>query len=159
MNDKYYQPDISEFHVGFEYEEFHDSSRYKLLNDEYNKWNKKVVDKDTQLYYDDISRTVCYLDAPDREFQQDFRPYFRVKYLDREDIEEYFDIKVFNEVCIYGIRNGGEIKYEIESFGLPKHHMYKIWWRANHGDITFFTGQIKNKSELKRLLQQLKILE
>jgi hypothetical protein len=129
---KYYTPTIEEFHVGFEFE---------CMPNTISKWKEYIFKPHDEPNY--------YIE----------RGQVRVKYLDREDIEGYFDVKVFNEASIYGTRNGGEIKYEIESFGLPKHHMYKIWWQADLGDITFFTGEIKNKSELKRLLKQLKIIE
>ena len=62
MKDKYYTPEISEFHVGFEYE-------YRNLHDKH--WQKEV-----------FNRGIGFAPNPTVED-------CRVKYLDREDIESF----------------------------------------------------------------------
>lgn len=125
--EKYYTPEIEEFHVGFEYE--------TKRKDE-NSWIKRTWNK-----YDVYSS----LDNTHEEV--------RVKYLDREDVEslgfedlgnhsyEYGDSKLFlshypstNELDVYVYKRISD----------------------NERDF-YFQGTIKNKSELKKLLKQLGI--
>ena len=127
---KYYTPEISEFHVGFEYEE---------LN-HYKKWIPKIfggfLPKTINEY---ISKNEC-----------------RVKYLDREDIEECG--WVYNE-------EEGRFRFrDNEMYSLTVFHneaiMIKYIWRETEHNENFdfkFDGTIKNKSELKRLMKQLNI--
>ena len=116
---KYYTPKIEEFHVGFEYESL-------VLN----KWRKG--DNQFPRYY----------------LPNEARNY-RVKYLDREDIESFGFFTEDNGEC-YNKLEGFTI------FGLypwEKPNEYKITIENN----TVFLGIIKNKSELKKLLKQLDI--
>jgi len=136
--DKYYTPEIEEFHVGFEYE---------WLNISNSEWLKKTH-----------SSLDCSYNSPERT---------RVKYLDREDIESlgfipiipsniedkgsyepdwWSTTKTGDGYQILKCKNysTNEITYEI-SYGQHEYRQVK------------FDGTIKNKSELKKLLKQLGI--
>ena len=148
---KYYTPDISEFYVGFEYES------------NYNKSNWET----TTLKYDD---TVSFFD----NYKYDaYHTEFRVKYLDIEDIKSF------------GFTHTTSLKGYQENFRIEKlfrrlneEHDDTMWQNVflqyapdihrvvirnqisdGSEDETFFEGIIKNKSELKRLLIQLNIIE
>src|SRR5690606_9156175 len=124
---KYYQPDISEFHIGFEYEVFDEENEV---------WSNKIFPEDfictgtatepdlVELFYSGLKDT-------------------RVKYLDRQDIEEL-----------------GFSHYKMNIF--KKDGITILHQKDNHLEIfdesdTLFSGRIKNKTELKKLLKQLKV--
>ena len=150
-NNKYYTPSISEFHIGFEYES------------NYNKPNWEVV----TLKYDDVT---SFFD----NYVYDASPTeFRVKYLDIEDIKSF------------GFTHTTSLKGYQENFRIEKlfrrlneEHDDTMWQNVflqyapdihrviirneisdGSEDETFFEGVIKNKSELKKLLIQLNIIE
>ena len=163
MENKYYKPDIEEFHVGFEYEveDLHDNLIDRC-------WRRQVFEGE---------------DATIREWLETND--VRVKYLDKEDIESLgFEAKDRNgygsaedhfllEEKEYGVG----IKKGILSIHL-KDHMggnygkgseyilinpipesnYQLYSMQYFGDSSFkistlFKGTIKNKSELKRVLK------
>lgn len=125
MEAKYYTPTIEEFHVGFEYE-----TNY-LSKD----WEKRTVKIDDAAWFFDT----YYKDATSLEF--------RVKLLDREDIESL-----------------GWNPDKISEFIKGKHSL-NICLNTIHiyvpgdydGEEPHFNGKIKNKSELKKLMVQLGI--
>ena len=149
--DKYYTPDISEFYVGFEYES------------NYNKPNWEVV----TLKYDDVT---SFFD----NYVYDASPTeFRVKYLDIEGIKSFG----FTHTTSL---NGYQENFRIEKLfrRLNEEHDDTMWQNVflqyapdihrviirneisdGSEDETFFEGVIKNKSELKKLLIQLNIIE
>ena len=133
MKDEYYPPEIEEFHIGFEYE-----MRVE------NEWfYRNVIPK-----WDGLKSMI-------KENS------LRVKYLDREDIESLgFVFKV-----------GTESSYIKDNITM---HVYDAKrWNTENDTITMFkkdliravgktivfSGTIKNKSELKRLLKMLGIYE
>lgn len=145
MENKYYTPTIEEFHVGFEYETkegFMDGT-VKSKDDFYNaKWMPSLVSETSELAYIDRSLSgkntkngLCGV---------------RVKILDREDIEslgwkprkdgaflfDFKDHELFLDENIIRISDMNPISYKYNSK---------------------FQGEIKNKSELHRLMKQLKI--
>jgi hypothetical protein len=134
--DKYYAPELEEFHVGFEFE-----TRY-LERD----WVKKELTFDDFGFY----TSTWYVDSvPETEF--------RVKCLDKEDIEslgwkQEFDMQAY----ILNSNSSGHQLYDDhdDPEGKGKHiTIYGL-------DINvIFKGYVKNKSELKKLLKQLKIIE
>lgn len=144
--EKYYIPTIDEFYVGFEYER---------CDNGYN-------------YFKDI-----YPNNVDQNKLENYITYFRVKYLDVEDIESFgfthtaslkdyhenFRIeKLFrrlNEDYDSTMWVNVYIKYA------PDIHRVTILGDISDGslDEKFFEGVIKNKSELKKLLIQLNIIE
>lgn len=161
--DKYYKPSLEEFYTGFEYEEFHDPIRYKLINEKLNKWNKKVYDINTQLYYTDSNENKYSF------FNNEiYKDNFRIKYLDEEDLKElgFEDIKT--EIKSYGKYFNGRIKYNKDKYFKRSLEIYCSFLK-NKNEIycklidTHFKGNfeiyLKNKSELKKLLKQIKVNE
>lgn len=159
--DKYYCPDKEEFFIGFEYEEFHDPIRYKIINNQLNNWNKKVFNLDTHLYYNTyngLNQIVSFFDC-------DIKDKFRVKYLDCEDIIDlgwrekhrkyyYIELPASYPYYLYAILDF-RWGYEDISIDVVRSHEY----RNEDDQERIFRGVIKNKSELKKLLKQLKINE
>jgi hypothetical protein len=138
MTDKYYTPEISEFHVGFEYEYAFNKNLHGIG------WKKAVIEEDfaTPPIVNDI-------------MNHDIR----VKHLDREDIEglgfevasgfyEDGDVQIHywnnQSLTLLSVYHNGDIR---------------ISGGANNEEprFLFFHGKIKNKSELKRLMVQLGI--
>lgn len=142
MKDKYYTPEIEEFYVGFEFEMLHVNSE---------EWLKKTVKGYKEIRYVEL--------LPNK---------FRVKYLDREDIESLgFEFK-------YNEKGNENIAFTKKYDNHPRYdnqYVDVIWnYASSHvliceGDnetgwdewITRFSGTIKNKSELKKVLKMLNI--
>ncbi len=141
MNSKYYTPTIDEFHVEFEYERNIGSST------EHEKWKK----------IDDFSNAYEYEDDPLYGVIKDLRcENIRVKYLDKEDIKTCGFFKCNEHLGDYGPE---ELYLMTQNFnnvflsnivGTTCVEMYD-----NQGVI--FKGNLKNKSELKKLIKQLGI--
>lgn len=140
--DKYYIPSIEEFHVGFEYERC--DAGYGYFKDTF---PRAINFQNSNCEYEDFLK---------RHIQ-----YFRVKFLDKEDIESLG--------WKYVIPNDG--KYTIDDYysivkDFPSQYTsieYKlrvigentcIWSDAT----TYFDGIIKNKSELIRIMIQTQII-
>ena len=125
---RYYTPSIEEFHVGFEY----DSKGN--INAE---WVSKIVEENTMTA---LGASYC-----------------RVKYLDREDIESLgFKFKE------YWIREEKGSIYHKGIHGITYFNgtgTISIWelLQADCEGETYFQGTIKNKSELRVLLNQLEL--
>lgn len=131
MENKYYTPNISEFYVGFEYEWKSDSTQTPWTKSIMTEENGPIKDMDAQRIND-----------------------YRVKYLDKSDIES-LGFKYIHTI------NAGESIYR-------KPNSSAVVVHSGHGGITDyyvsngplnFRGNIKNKSELKKLLKQLGINE
>lgn len=150
MENKYYTPEIEEFHIGFEFE-----YENKLLK----QWKQEKLSLATPNWDWDWGIISSIVE----------RGAIRVKYLDKEDIESLGfnyvcddrdgkNIIVYNKaineeiwvLCDYRYRfdeDVEEAKLPIRIFkSNPKYH-----------DNTFL-GVIKNKSELKRVLKMLNII-
>ena len=159
VNMKYYTPEIEEFHVGFECE-FKNSIQGAT-------WNKEICDVDT------IS--ICYDSFEHEDYEGEFKDTFRVKYLDKEDIESLefkflpknslgnlthrYEIKE-SFTRIDGSDNGDDTSYwNLYLTHYPDRNRIIIKADVSCGsrDEKFFEGRIKNKSELKKLLKQLNI--
>jgi hypothetical protein len=138
--DKYYTPEIEEFYVGFEYET-------SYLQD-YDTWKKEVLEKDDVGYF----HSIYFGDAVSTEF--------RVKYLDKEDIES---LGWFHKYDDFSFGEFIKSKNEEVDYHLTFDYDNKslIVGLYNSEDTEFydniFIGNIKNKSELKKLLKQLQI--
>jgi hypothetical protein len=175
MEAKYYRPDITEFHIGFEYE---------IYNDDDNVWEKKVFPNDfictgtdeepdlVELFYSNLKEA-------------------RVKYLDRGDVESLGFTKSLKDQWVgwndfYLDHSGaGRDYYLYTTFHFPRfvsnsnrvednlfkiilHRRYEsdedgttvIEHQIKQGESeVVFKGTINNKSELKRLLKQIGIIE
>ena len=131
MENKYYTPSIEEFHEGFSHE-------YKGPLD--TKWHKEDFK----------------LKGPNPNFSWFLTEgHFRVKYLDREDIEslgwEYMKTHAgLNEDYF-------ELSGDIYYMDFDYDNNFCRIAMEGEGDVTRFSGTIKNKSELKKLLKQLGI--
>ncbi len=146
MENKYYTPEIEEFHVGLEYE-------------------VKVYKKDEW-----IKCKWTELNVMSAEFNLDFGQAYdlpkvtvpdtiRVKYLDREDIES-LGFKHTNEINQEFEDSEDYVMgdWELSTWNEPKRQAVSIEKKSKFGKNTVhFAGIIKNKSELKRLLKQLGI--
>jgi len=136
--DKYYQPDISEFHVGFEYE-------YK--GDVDNEWALQI-----------FNRGIGFAENPTIEQT-------RVKYLDQEDIESLgFKFKgkalrsFFEMECQFDLPDTNSFWCKTLKIQLDEEHRtLKIegYIASACEEETLFSGKCKNKSELKRILKMI----
>lgn len=177
MKDKYYTPDISEFHIGFEYEEF--CSQPIDSNGEWwsdPEWVKKVIMDYGQARHDwDHIHTEDFNYIPmTGRYYNDGKPKedwtledkVRVKYLDKEDIESLGFTYVDYNWDFARQHVGGSLNY-IMSIGneyyflrtwsdgvirISKHNVKEV-----ENSYRLFEGIIKNKSELKKLLKQIGI--
>lgn len=134
MGDKYYIPSIEEFHVGFEYE--------RLYIDEW------LSDAPFPEMAGDhaIENTEFLLDEG----------LIRVKYLDKEDIEELG----FHHWATNHNPKGELVGYELSNERFNITFILKDSFLEIVETITYkpyFEGYIKNKSELKKILQQIGI--
>jgi hypothetical protein len=132
MENKYYTPTIEEFHIGFECETKDDVS--------------------------DFDGTII-LSAYDTEYLDRLikNKSVRVKYLDREDIES------LGFVCC-----GKDADFDYIGYNLDNGFQLQQWEKGQYsieryptsptGRTVHFAGIIKNKSELKKLMQQLQII-
>jgi hypothetical protein len=139
MGEKYYTPEISEFHVGFEYENF---VKHKG-------WTKRVLENLASV---DSNEDGLILDYDD----------YRVKRLDKEDIISLgipessgdYDFSLHSE------RYTVQIEVLDDYLDSPDINItYTIFEEGSPFGIDkgCFFGKIKNKSELKRILTQLGI--
>lgn len=155
MEAKYYTPTLEEFHIGFEYE---------YMNGD--KWEK------SEITIQDYKTTGWDYEKQNSWFEEELLGGIRtvrVKYLDQEDIEslgfirdcERAGYKFFLE-----LENKDQLLLENLSLTTNMSDMFqiKLWHKEKglygedtyYGDILFI-GRIKNKSELKKLIQQLNI--
>jgi hypothetical protein len=143
MDNKYYTPEIEEFHPCFQYEELSGVDNEQEDWSEHNFMIEAIQDY-IGLYK--LIKEKC----------------IRVKYLDRSDIEslgfKHFQDGVYEKTSRLEISNnyqGWRIIEISKDFG---EHKFEI--RCAHPSSKFggFYGVIKNKSELKKLFKQLNII-
>lgn len=169
MENKYYTPSIEEFHIGFEFE----WKGIGLRETDTGEWTKTNLSKISSIF--------------SRAFDEFIKwNLFRVKYLDREDIESlgfkveensYQEMSADTQyTATYIMKDGTTVFFRFISFlEIDKNpdvydgriDMYKQnttrydWktrcWINEPRSTHIFTGTIKNKSELKVLLKQLGI--
>jgi hypothetical protein len=136
---KYYTPSIEEFHVGFEYERFIPRS---------NATEEECWDK--------LSMSVNYLSLDELD-DEIIEKEIRVKYLDKEDIEDLgFDLDIIRVVIpdkyepYLNLNNGVGIIFNKTNSSvritIPCDKIYRK---------IVFDGKIKNKSELKEILEKI----
>lgn len=138
--DKYYTPELKEFSIGLEYE------YYVINNNKQSEWVKNTL---TQHNF-----------SPDDWFYV-FNTTNRVKYLDETDLielgwtkdDDYFKI-VEGYYDKEDDLTGFEYNLRIDNFGL-----YITEYRISYGEAVnyIFQGQVKNKSEMKKLMEMLNI--
>ena len=144
MESKYYTPKINEFFIGFEYESkenFQDGTVKSQEQFDTARWIKEIFSNGDSPY---VNRALSGKNADNN------RCGIRVKYLDSSDIESLGFI--FGEYCKAQFR--GEI--------IEMYNKYSDIWTIHCIGEDYreklFEGMIKNKSELKRLLIQLGII-
>tara|TARA_R110000822_G_scaffold127454_1_gene262945 strand:+ start:9354 stop:9761 length:408 start_codon:yes stop_codon:yes gene_type:complete len=133
--EKYYTPEIEEFHVGFEYQNRQPNNHNKGLD-----WYKQVYKSDSIRFV----KLACEI----------YEGSIRVKHLDKEDIESLgFKLdSVHNDVRF----NYLMFPYRIDH--IPHQNRIDIYkWGDECDMIGYIT--IKNKSELRKLLKQLEIIK
>tara|TARA_B100002049_G_scaffold189316_1_gene146253 strand:+ start:125 stop:541 length:417 start_codon:yes stop_codon:yes gene_type:complete len=134
MENKYYTPSIEEFHKGFLYQEGDGFNPVK-------KWSNEIAgvtdDLDINIYDDLINESQI-----------------RVKHLDLEDIKE-LDWEETDETVetIYFSLKGFELAFNKNNF---KIEIYNTNVEYSDGEL-IYKGIANNKSELKKLMQQLEI--
>lgn len=124
MINKYYTPEIEEFHIGFEYEWKCDGTQTD--------WTKSICTTLMNPLDIDCRRTNNY----------------RVKYLDEQDIKSLG----FKEDTYNGVKCFTKNNCQIFFFG---DNVTSIDLFAGEFRNQYFRGLVKNKSELKKILNQI----
>lgn len=143
----YYVPEIEEFCVGFEYETY--SVTTVKCKEVTRNWQINIFKENHKIYN---GSTVL---IPSNT---------RVKFLDKEDIEEALDTKQLKgnetelnfQILIDDSEDFYDFDYDLEEKVLVV-EIFRENTLGSHNCYTLFHGVIKNKSELKKLLQQLNI--
>ena len=139
MENKYYVPDITEFRVGFGYEE--KSSGL---------WAKQIYNESSPILNAQIwDEYGCKLDTIKDYIEQE---QVRVKYLDTSDIESFG----FSHIGALWFENI-EKSYRIRKWKGNEVDIYK-WW-INGDNNLIFRGKIKNKSELQQVLKMIGVIQ
>jgi len=160
MKEKYYTPDISEFHIGFEYE-FKPRIRNGIIafienRHEYSSNYKKDVFCSQKTIEEILSLTY---DSPTD--LDDIGQYIkdgavRVKYLNQEDIESLgFDLDSTVKQESFYIKGNIMNDNEYQLIYRDKEGTTEIYSTNNNNNPNSFYGIIKNKSELKKILKQI----
>ena len=162
QRDEYYTPDISEFHVGFEFEEEFKIYPSKLRV--YSSEEKKLFPLEWVKLKLDTSHSISRI-TNKLKLQK-----VRVKYLDTDDIKELgWDVYQFNDRD-FSARLVGK-KYHVDMYYHYPDHTTQIvyYWPKEvregykidpynlYNSEYLFSGVVKNKSELKRILEMIKI--
>ena len=142
---KYYIPSIEEFHVGFECEMLDHDFQGQSDGGE---WKKRAFDRSTLM--DTLQHW--------KHFQD-----YRVKYLDRQDIEECgweyssktIDIWFKKEGMFHAISGGHKFTELKLHYGITDHCLFIDAYFGGDHEGRLFEGVIKNKSELKRVMKML----
>lgn len=153
MENKYYTPSIEEFHVGFEYEHCHSSISFVTLN-------FKTGEKENRTEPKKIWEKSIFSGNEFDVWKSSFRfndslkdGQIRVKYLDKEDIES-----------LGFMQEGDSARYRKENLNIL---FYALAESINplvltdrvvvikDGEYVKYSGVIKNKSELIRILKMI----
>lgn len=148
MEDKYYIPSIREFHEGFEYEmksTFGDGTVKTQSDYDKAKWIKQTYSLREFPYVDRTMSGKNSINLP---------PAIRVKYLDKEDIESLG----WKEDKDGWFRKAN---YQLLTMDFLHVTIYYIKYKqfGIRDDGILFDGNLKNKSELKRIMEQVKIVK
>ena len=134
MENKYYTPELEEFYVGFEYE---------FMNGD--NWEKG------EIHIDDLITETSGGDACENWIEEIYKGLrtVRVKYLDKEDIESLGWEEMWQV--------SGSINFKLKNWEIYVCNGYIISLNEDDKLIWHFKGEIKNKSELRKLMKQLNI--
>ena len=137
MNNKYYTPKIEEFHVGFECE-----WQSRVRNET---WNKQISDTDlVSIAYDAIEHS---------DEDEPFEEQFRVKYLDKTDIED----------CGWEGQKANSVYFTKDNYRLVHWisdaertiSIYETYDGGTQEECIVRKDKIKNKTEFIKVLKQL----
>jgi len=160
MEKGYYKPEIKEFCIGFEYEvklQRHTSGTISETVWSQCKFGFRSKGEDI-LKGEAIKNNECFIDNLQPLISSG---YIRVKYLDKDDIK-YLGWKMRAEAVSGGNPNNPtlifkmdtyELRYTISENGIPC-----ISIKDTYVDYQHFSGFIKNKSNLKTLMQWTNII-
>lgn len=141
---KYYTPSIEEFHVGFEYERKNGDSWEKTISTE-SDYSAMYSDYGEENEFDEIETNIRDV---------------RVKYLDKEDIESLgftFNEETgwFEKKDNFGFNSYDNLSIQLHS--LPGLIVVSRSQESSYQNEHYeFFIEIKNKSELKTFLRQIK---
>lgn len=158
MINKYYTPTIQEFHVGFEYEGYRDEfcpeHNQEWIELEFGRWNNPRTNERLIELINNFKVRVKYLD------EEDFKDLgIKITKIYTEELDAQLELDDYN---LY------EFNYDFDNNQLIIEHFYQSKMIAQtsykerpdiYDSRTLFSGKIKNKSELKRLMYQLEILK
>ena len=155
---KYYVPEIEEFCIGFEYEEYQQKEWNKLISPPKSlgyEWVKKVFNTSTSL-----GKIKSKLEK------------IRVKSLDTEDIESLtfvfykeFPVNYMEETCYtfhseeLNLMLGFYPKSSVMSFATKDQSKNRVFLDTSVDPNRINMVKVKNKSEFKKLLKQIDIDE
>lgn len=156
--EKYYTPKLEEFHVGFEFE----------FNGIDNNWRQLGFSKEKVLNSNEFN--MYTLSWVDKVFKSEdvIKEHLRVKYLDLEDIESLgweliCPAKSKNSCSLYQWNKAYdyegsdlEIKWHISHYSDNKLIIHNNQYYDS--EVVIFSGNIKNKSELKFIMNSLGII-
>jgi len=167
----YYTPNIDEFYQGFEFEYLCEEGNLLKREDTVIEFRKQIFDPDwANIMFDEY----------EHETKESIKSQYRVKYLDKEDIES-LGFKYDNNAEPYPERDPvalsttkglGHIYHSLQAFDLDTQledgicyilYLYSDgvvwieWIKDCIGMGYIFKGILKNKSELTKLLKQIGI--
>ncbi|MGL4781478.1 MAG: hypothetical protein ACRCXN_11690 [Bacteroidales bacterium] len=137
-NNKYYTPSIEEFFVGFECEIFNANSEWYPIQFTIGHYAELAINKDQRGFTANTGE-------------------YRVKCLDKEDIESLgFEYYMYPD--IYRNKNKIEIQTWRGNMGVGMRIVDRSNGLHDHFYSVLFKGEVKNKSELVRLLKMIGVL-
>ena len=143
--EKYYTPELSELHIGFEVEKavYISTEPYYPSPSVLDSWKKVTINHP-------IMMSICSWGTSE----------FRVKYLDQQDIEECGFTYTGKSIDSWFIKEGlfeinGWTSYCIRlHYGEHDHRMVILAMDLNE-EVILFQGIIKNKTEFKKVIKML----
>ncbi len=150
MKQTYYTPSIEEFHVGFEYEFLNFDSEWKLVPI-CGTWYSKSIATTHSLSI--VFKNFDYNLLINKDTKE---PKYRVKHLDRENVENLGWLFTKNLFGDFYTKKQQEQMFYLQLF---PDNFISIGLRKEIEDEkrAYFCGTIKNKSELQKLMTQLNI--
>lgn len=151
MENKYYTPEIEEFHVGFEFEVLNNEGKFYIPGLAKNEWSSIESNFGIFTSVEKIQRLIL-----DKQI--------RVKHLDREDIESlgwHKHQKTYFSFENKKIENHSNEHFLNDKLVLSDSYFLEITDSCiiiqDYDYEVIFKGTIKNKSELRKLMHQLNI--
>lgn len=141
-DNKYYTPELEEFHLGFQYQ-------HKCFNG----W-----EDDTMPDFSEVKDSDGSMNEWIPWYNNDITN-FRVKYLDKEDIES---LGWEEEISAHFVLITDKGRYFLDCNFASHKFQISTDIQKYPNEQTYpikFNGKIKNKSELKKLMQQLDIIK